>query len=363
MKYRQTGNIIRQKLISTGDSSWPMAKNPIDTLKKLKAHLQIAIKIELATIPPYLCALYSIKERTNIIPAQIIQSVVMEEMLHLCMASNLLNAIGGSPVIDESTTLNYPDFLPHNDGRFKVGLLKFSKEAIDTFLLIEKPDKDCPPPTKDKFHSIGQFYSAVRYALEDLEKEYQKKGKTIFTGKANKQITPEHYYGSGGKLIAVNSLSTAKLAIEEIVGQGEGIDGSISDGDPGTFGADVELAHYFRFMEVAAGRFFARGDSAQGAPTGTAIDVDWDSVYNMQANPKIASFKRDPDLYKKALAFNKTYGELLNNINGACNGDPALLGQGIPLMYALKYQAIELMKIPVGNDGSTAGPTFELGLK
>ena len=38
---------------------------PVTTLDDLREHLQWAIELEHATLPPYLCALYSIKPGTN----------------------------------------------------------------------------------------------------------------------------------------------------------------------------------------------------------------------------------------------------------------------------------------------------------
>ena len=44
--------------------------------------LQMALEIELATIPPYLVALLSIKLPKNREPAELIRGVMVEEMLH-----------------------------------------------------------------------------------------------------------------------------------------------------------------------------------------------------------------------------------------------------------------------------------------
>src|SRR5688572_31316287 len=54
--------------------------------------LQQAIELEHSTIPPYLYALYSLDENLNGEIADIIQSVAVEEMLHLTLAANVLNA-------------------------------------------------------------------------------------------------------------------------------------------------------------------------------------------------------------------------------------------------------------------------------
>ena len=160
--------------------------------------------------------------------------------------------------------------------------------------------------------------------------------------------------------------------IEEIVGQGEGTLGTIfsepyNDGYNKylLFGESVEeYAHYFRFKEVFYGRSYDPTDSAhrdsqnKGLPTGSFFDRDWDAVYKMRPNPKMADYEKGSEIYQKTYEFNKTYSALLKNLNEACNGKPELLGQGIPLMYDLKYKAVELMKIPAG-DGYTAGPSFE----
>jgi len=68
--------------------------------------LQNAIELEHSTIPPYLYALYSLAPGANKEVAEIIESVVIEEMLHITLASNVLNALGGTPVLDR------PDGVP-----------------------------------------------------------------------------------------------------------------------------------------------------------------------------------------------------------------------------------------------------------
>ena len=76
------------------------ARGPIASLPDLRRHLQWAIELEHATLPPYLCALYSLDAEKNKDAVQVISSVFVEEMLHLTLAANLLNAVGGSPVLD-----------------------------------------------------------------------------------------------------------------------------------------------------------------------------------------------------------------------------------------------------------------------
>ena len=113
----------------------------VNELRLLKKHLQTAIEVEHSTIPAYLCALYSIKDGTNQEAAQIIKSVVLEEMLHMVLAANVLNAIGGEPKITHSEFVPRYPHPPLLD--FEVHLEKFSPNASKTFIHIESAR---PPP-------------------------------------------------------------------------------------------------------------------------------------------------------------------------------------------------------------------------
>lgn len=355
------------------------------TLKGLKANLQTAMQLEHSTIPPYLCALYSIKEGKNLMAAEIIKSVVIEEMLHMVMVANLINSIGGKPVIGkvkgEPFIPSYPTNLPGNvDPDLIVNLTSLTKKQTRVFCKIEHPgDEEREERAKLRaqeggeveYPSIGDFYAALLDDMETLEEEAQKKGTTIFTGKTP-QVTPEHYYGAGGAIINVSNIDDARAVIDEIVDQGEGTLGSIfaepyEEGKEEYlwFGADVEeYAHYFRFKEVQFGRFYKPTDSAhrdspnKGRPTGEEIDIDWDDVYQMNDNPKMEDYPKGSEVHQKMYDFNKTYCNLLDNLNEGCNGKPEVLREGIMIMFDMKYKAQELMKIP-GKNGLAAGPSFE----
>ena len=326
------------------------------SLEQLRRHLQTAIEIEHATIPTYLCALYSIQDGTNTFATQTIQGVVMEEMLHMLLACNILNAIGGRPAIDHPKFIpEYPTYLPHSADLFLVPLQKFGKDTIQIFLDIELPAHRPSPPQPNHWDTIGQFYKALKLALIHLERTTPG---GIFTGDPVRQMQPHHYYGGGGQLVAVHCLHDAILAIDEIIGQGEGVNGAIIDSDSVLFGENVEYAHYFRFNEILCERRYRPTDKAKNPPTGPAVEVDWSAVHNMQPNSKMANYPPGSELYKKTFAFNRTYMTLLQSIHNAVNGDPPELMKAIPLMYDLKYKALELMVTP-WKDGMTAGPSFE----
>lgn len=328
------------------------------TREDLHEHLKTAIELEHATIPTYLCALYSIKDGHNLEAAEVIRSVVMEEMLHMTMAANLLNAVGGTPEIDQPGFIPaYPTYLPHSDQAFVVNLLKFSPEALDTFLKIEKPEDPGTPPKDEDYSTIGQFYDSIKQAMVLMDRD-PPDGKPLFCGDPAYQVGAEHYYGGGGEALEVTDLKSALAVIDEVVEQGEGHGHTIFDPDHHDFGQEREYAHYFRFNEIYTGRSYQEGDTPESGPTGPEFPVDWNAVYNMRPNPKAEDFPVGSEIRELTDEFNRTYTRLLQLVEKAFQGEPSRLMEAVKVMYDLKYKAVALMKIPVG-DGTTAGPTFQ----
>src|SRR5580692_6531726 len=96
---------------------------PIQNVDQLKKYLQVALQLEHATIPPYLTAAYSARIEANKSSTDVIKAVAKEEMLHLTLAANLLNAVGGSPDLKEHDFVpSYPTFLPTGQDDFDVGI-------------------------------------------------------------------------------------------------------------------------------------------------------------------------------------------------------------------------------------------------
>ncbi len=191
----------------------------IRTVEGLRTHLQTAIELEHSVIPPYLCALYSIEDGANTAAAASLHDVVLEEMLHLTLAANVLNAIGGAPdLIHPDFVPRYPSYLPHGNDSIVLNLAPFSRETLAEFLKIEHPSAPHSPPEANQYASIGQFYAAIVDGLEMLAKTVP----NLFRGKRSRQIAPEYYYNSGGEVVEVTDLQSARRALEIIVLQGEG---------------------------------------------------------------------------------------------------------------------------------------------
>ncbi len=180
-------------------------------LSELKANLQTAIEIELATIPIYLYTYYSLVRNTesgqNIDEAQffankagaIIMSVAVEEMLHMSLSSNILFAMGGTPKLYKRAPGAYPTGLPFHNPQGPVGpggatavsipLGKFSFEQLWHFLQIEYPESHDALPQDRDWATIGQFYSYIRCLLSTkflTDADFQ-------MGAAAKAIQPFNY--------------------------------------------------------------------------------------------------------------------------------------------------------------------------
>jgi hypothetical protein len=332
----------------------------ITSLESLRKHLQWAIELEHSTIPPYLCALYSIEPGHNLEAVELISSVVVEEMLHLTLAANLLNAVGGRPRLDSPQMLpGYPRPLPHSDHSFEISLFRFGPEAIETFLKIERPSLASSPPEGDNYETIGQFYEAIERALRDLSATL---GETnLFCGDPARQVRDQHFYSGGGRIIAVDNLATALPALEEIVEQGEGAGhAQVWDGDSDVFHPERDqVAHYYRFQELKLGRRYRRGDTPRSGPTGDPISIEGDAVRPMRANPRTSDHIAGSPIRLAQEDFNHSYCALLQLLEQAFNGAPQMLGTAIGAMYGLKTQAQALMRMPIEDGLATAGPTFE----
>jgi Ferritin-like len=347
-----------------------VAAAPDWSLHDLHEHLQAAVELELLVIPPYLCALYSLMPGTNLEASLVIRSVVVEEMLHMILAANVLNAVGGKPAIGEGGWApRYPARIPYHQGHFAVHLRPYDDRALDAFLAIENPSyfpqKPAKPPRdagiprllmlgEATYPTIGAFYDAIRAGLTRL---VEKLGHdAVFTGHRNRQVGPEHYYASGGRAHVVHDLKTADAAIDEIVEQGEGEVTLPPAGEK--FDEDRDLAHYYRFDELRQGRRYRPSDEPT-KPTGEPIRLDRKGVYPMKPNLR-ASEIGDPGLRRAVDDCNEVWSRLLRQLEVALTGSPGELREAVGTMLELKYRSVDLMRIPLPDGrGKNAGPTFE----
>jgi len=296
----------------------------ITSLESLREHLQWAIELEHSTIPPYLCALYSIEPGRNLQAIEVISSVVVEEMLHLTLAANLLNAVGGRPQLAISKMLpGYPRPLPHSDRSFEISLFRFGPEVIESFLKIEKPSPQCDHPEADNYETIGQFYQAIERGFRELSATLGEAN--VFCGDPARQVTDQHFYSGGGQIVSVDNLVNALAALEEIVEQGEGAAHSqVWDRDSDVFHPERDqVAHYYRFQELKLGRRYRRGDTPRSGLTGDPISIDWDAVRPMRTNPRTADHVVGSPIRLAQEEFNHSYCGLLRSLEEVLQRRPA----------------------------------------
>jgi Ferritin-like len=322
-------------------------------LDAVKAALQDAIELEHATIPVYLYALYSLDERKNQLIAEILSSVVVEEMLHMTLASNVLNAIGGSPVIDKPGFIpTYPGPLPGGvDSKLTVNLAPFSPAQLQAFLDIEQPEHPLEFPTlkavPDDSITIGQFYTAISDAIAAL-------GEGIFAPPPRHQVGPDLMNES----VVVVNVATAQQAIDTIIEQGEGTTTSPEEG------VGRRVAHYYRFMQIQKGRLLipiSATTPPKYAYAGPEVKFDASGVYAVPTNPALPPGY--PPSSVQAFAndnFNYTYTSLLFLLHGFFNGEvsQAVFNRAIGLMMSLKGQA-KAMMAGIPDASVLTGPSFQ----
>jgi len=375
----------------------------INTVEELRYYLVQAMKIEHATIPPYLTALYSLKPGSNLEAFHIIRAVVVEEMLHLTLAANVLNAVGGDikgTLTADDFIPTYPTLLPTGETDFEVGLSKFSPKTVWTFLKIERSkevSEDKPLVVSRTlqnllsvfgrertytFYSIGEFYAEIIRGLYALDREYKKDGKDLFCGDSQRQITPEYYYNGGGDIIPVTDLRSAIRALKVIQEQGEGSRvGAIYD-------AERVISHFYRFQQLLQPWDETQWDDGKGEldegrdykgqyykvneddpessdqpnhPTGEPFEVDWDAVYPVKENAKLSDYPQGSELYVAAQEFQAAYSSFLGEIEKAFDGNPESLIPAVGGMFRLKEQANLLIRNPIpGMEGVNAAPIYRL---
>jgi hypothetical protein len=328
------------------------------SLEGVRQGLQTAIRLEHSTIPPYLQALYSLKPdaltaERNAYVYGVLRSVVLEEMFHMVSACNILNAIGGAPVIDDPAFLPvYPGHLPGTvEDDLIVGLKRFSIDVVrDTFMVIEEPESPLHIPDQlaaaARPLTIGTFYQRIADQLTAL-------GDSVFTGDPRRQVLHPLIPDTLNEVIDVKS---ARQAIALIVEQGEGT--ATSPLDPGD-----EPAHYYRFAEIVHGkRLIPVANPKPGDPPfaygGAPIPFDPAGVWPVIDNPTSASYPAKSSARAASDQFNYTYTALLKALDRTVNGEPHRLADAVGLMESLRAQAMDLMAMPL--DGQrNAGPTFE----
>ena len=166
----------------------------------------------------------------------VIMQVAIQEMVHMCLACNLLTAVGGAPHVRRP---NLPSSPRAYGPGFSLELAPFNRETMATFVFIERPEAKETEFTQGEntslpslssrnfsdifsserhYQTIGHLYRGVEDGFRYLTQKYGEK--KLFIGPPKTQII-DRYFSLPG-LIPVTGLESAIAAIEGIVEQGEG---------------------------------------------------------------------------------------------------------------------------------------------
>jgi hypothetical protein len=301
----------------------------------LEEALQAAAELELATIPPYLCAWWSVQDPNDPV-ADLLRGIVIQEMGHMGLACNLLTTLDGTPRLATPDAVpKYPGPLP---GGVRPGLIVrlqgLTKEVIaDTFMKIEYPEAGpIAMSLGQSFPTIGAFYDAIWDAFQQLPA-------SAITGK--RQLVSQ-----GAGLFRILSMADVERAIKQIKQQGEGTAQS-----PEAAGSSGELAHYYKFAEMYHSRTLVKAPDGFWKYEGDPIAFP--AVYPMVPVP--------PEGYPESHDFDVQFSAVLGKLQNAwATGTQSILGEAIGLMFSLSDLARTLMQQPLPGGGGTYGPSFKV---
>ena len=317
----------------------------------LKQGLQAAIKLELATLPPYLSALWSIKS-AGAPAARSIRQIVREEMLHMGIMCNLLTAVGGTPALNTPNSIPiYPGELPGGvHPGLTVALQGFSPAAVNLFMEIEMPVNGpiaFELAGAETFPTIGAFLTALLDAFETLQLPLS----------SERQM--ESFVG-GSELKKLLALQDVREAIQLVKQQGEGREGDPAS--PEDTGPE-DLAHYYRFAEIHHGRGLRKNPDT-GVWKFDGDPIPFPETWPMAVVP-LGGYQQadapDPQIWQSIQSFDQEFTSMLNQLQAAWqDGEPEELDNAVDTMRTLKEPAASLMQKPLPNGGGSYGPCFRL---
>ncbi|MCZ4103029.1 ferritin-like domain-containing protein [Streptomyces sp. H39-C1] len=293
----------------------------------IRGALQTAVALEHATMPLYCAAMYSL-EVQNYPSYNTIRSVLMEEMVHMAIASNMVAALGGSPNIQGLA----PEF-PGTGGLpggvapdLRLRLAKLSNASLESFMRLEAPEFMLNGRQRGSaYPTIGSFYEAIRAAI------------VVNAGAVERAVReggPANQVGGnlGYLTFAADDpdpVSRLLQGLDLIMEQGEGTGAGSVETQREDF--QKEGSHYARFAELRYGRRYA---GAAGAVISreterdffTGEEIVWPVVINTLAVPEdgyaalLALDPQGPQVRKELEGFDDAYTQMMVALDTSWNG-------------------------------------------
>jgi hypothetical protein len=234
----------------------------------LHGALQSAINLEHSTLPLYTAAMLSL-EVQNYTSYNTIRSVLMEEMVHMAAAANMLAAIGGTPRLKDLD----PGFpragLPGGvEPDLHVGLARLSRAQLRNFMRLEAPEFLLPDTFRhETYPTIGKLYLGIKDAIKDNAEEVRA---AFAAGGAANQVGDNIGFDTFVPTPGTDPVDQLDAGIEEILAQGEGSGTGILES--GAAYQDEE-SHYVRFAELWYGARYQEPSS--GVPFNRENEAAW----------------------------------------------------------------------------------------
>lgn len=313
----------------------------LSEIELLKEALRTAVKLEFATIPPYLTALWSIIDQAHPV-AKSIRAVVHEEMLHLSILCNLLTGLGEEPRLTGAVVPAYPSRLPGGvHPELMITLEGYGSSALSTFMELERPEKPIPikdEPVEvfpDEDDTIGVFYAALLASFEALDPP----------------LSPDRQIAGPFTWFVMTEIAHVREAIGLIMAQGEGAVGVPYTRYP------RYLSHYYRFKSMVMGIQLVWDKEAKVLFKGDPLPVP--SVYTLAPAPRQGYGLAAPAAVREASErFEQTYSAMLRLLEASWqdSGDKSFV-RALEHMFDLANLARTLMQTSTP-DGRGHCPTF-----
>ena len=291
---------------------------------------------------------------------RVIVDIAIDEMTHLALVANLMNATGGVAHFGRPNFPIAPGMLPAG---LVVRLAPFNRDTLQHFIYLERPEGSEEPdaesficadvyergqhglkltPAAQDYLTVGHLYRSVETGLKALVERHGEAG--VFIGDPALQVGPDTVRMNG--LIAVTNLETACQALETIVEQGEGASGH------------SETSHFQRFVAVR------QALEARGADFQPAYPAATNPVMRHPPFPENRVWVSREEARGVIDLGNAAYNHMLRCLSqGFAATDPAekklMINSAIDLMMAVVPLGQELARLKANDeDGCNAGLSF-----